>query len=70
MHAEKVINAIEKSLAILGEKHRKIFKLKYQEMYPWQEILVEMNISDRTYFRLRRELVATVGQQLGVLNTE
>lgn len=68
MHAEKVINAVDKSLAILGDKHRELFKYKYQKGLPWQEVALEMDISDRTYFRLRRELVATVGQQLGLLN--
>ena len=70
VQSERVINAIDRALAILTEKHRKLFDLKYQDCLPWQEILVEMNISDRTYFRLRRELVATVGQQLGILNIE
>lgn len=69
-HAERVINAIDKSLAMLTEDHRKLFHLKYQECLPWQEIIVEMNISDRTYFRMRRELVATVARQLGLINVE
>jgi len=58
VQAEKVISAIERSLA------------KYQKGLPWQEVCLEMNISDRTYFRWRRELVMTVGQQLGLLNIE
>ena len=70
MHAEKVINAVDKSLAILGDKHRELFKYKYQKGLPWQEVCLEMDISDRTYFRWRRELVMTVGQQLGLLNIE
>lgn len=70
VHAERVISAIDKSLAMLTEDHRKLFQLKYQECLPWQEIIVEMNISDRTYFRMRRELVATVARQLGLINVE
>ncbi len=70
MQAERIINAVEESLAILGEKHKKLFRLKYIDCIPWQEIILEMNISDRTYFRLRREIVAMVGQQLGLLNVE
>lgn len=70
VQAERIINAIEESLAILGEKHKKLFRLKYIDCIPWQEIILEMNISDRTYFRLRREIVAMVGQQLGLLNVE
>ena len=70
IHAEKVINAVDKSLTMLGDRHRELFKHKYQKGLPWQEVALEMNISDRTYFRLRRDLVTAVGQQLGVLNIE
>ncbi len=70
VQAERIINVIEKSLAMLGEQHRTVFKLKYQDMYPWQEIVVEMGISDRQYFKLRREIVIAVGQKLGLLNVE
>ena len=70
VQAEKVISAIDRSLAILGVKHMELFEYKYQKGLPWQEVVLEMDISDRTYFRLRRELVMTVGQQLGLLNIE
>lgn len=70
IHAEKIIKAIDRSLAILGDRHKELFYYKYQKGLPWQEVALEMNISDRTYFRLRRELVMTVGQQLGLLNIE
>lgn len=68
VQAERIIGAIDKSLAILGDKHKMLFELKYQQDIPWPEITIEMGISDRSYFRLRRELVATVGQQLGIIN--
>lgn len=70
MHAEKIIGAINRSLAMLGERYKELFYYKYQKGLPWQEVCLEMNISDRTYFRLRRDLVTTVGQQLGLLNIE
>lgn len=70
IQSERVINAVDKSLAILGEKHRELFSWKYQKGLPWQEVALEMGISDRTYFRLRRELVITVGQHLGIVNIE
>ncbi len=70
MRAEKTIKAIDKALAILGEQHWRIFKLKYCDCMPWQEIVITMNISDRQYFKLRRELVIAVGQNLGLLNIE
>ena len=70
VQAEKVISAIDRSLAILGDKYMELFEYKYQKGLPWQEVCLEMDISDRTYFRWRRELVAMVGQQLGLLNIE
>ena len=70
IHAEKIIKAIDRSLAILGDRHKELFYYKYQKGLPWQEVCLEMDISDRTYFRWRRELVAMVGQQLGLLNIE
>ncbi len=68
--AERVIGSIDKALIMLGEKHKRLFKLKYQDGLPWQEVMIEMEIGERSYFRLRRELVIMVGQQLGVLNVE
>lgn len=65
-NAERIINAIEKSLSILGEKYQKLFNLKYTECLSLKEIYLEMNISERSYYRLRRELVIMVGQQLGL----
>lgn len=70
LQSEKVINAIDRSLGLLGDRHRELFNLKYQKGLPWQEVMAEMCISDRTYYRIRRELVTVVGQQLGVLNIE
>ncbi|MCM8900599.1 hypothetical protein KVG29_05070 [Caldicoprobacter algeriensis] len=69
-HAEQTIQAIERSLAMLTEDHRKLFKLKYQDCLPWQEVMIELGVSERTYFRMRRELVITVAQQLGLINIE
>jgi RinA family phage transcriptional activator len=68
VQAVRVISAIEKSLEILGDKHKELFKLKYQMGETWPNVAIDMGISDRTYYRLRRELVITVGQQLGLVN--
>ena len=70
VQAERIINAIEKSLDILGDRHKELFKLKYQLGVSWPNITIDMGISDRTYYRIRRELVLTVGQQLGLINVE
>ena len=66
--AEQTINAIERSLNMLTDLHRMLFKLKYQDCLPWQEVTIELEISERTYFRIRRELVVMVAQQLGLIN--
>jgi len=70
VQAERVIQAIDKALSILGDKHNELFKLKYQMGVSWPQITIDMGISDRTYYRLRRELVITVGQHLGLINVE
>ncbi len=70
VQAERIIDAVDKSLAMLGEQHRTLFKYKYYDCMPWQEIAVEMGISDRQYFKLRREIVIAVGQKLGLLDFE
>lgn len=68
--AERTLNAIDRSLDILGDKHKELFNLRYMEGRPWREVYLEMNISDRSYFRLRRELVISVGLNLGLLRED
>lgn len=65
--SERIIGAIERGLKILGDNHNKLFRLKYIDCLSTREIYLEMNISERSYFRIRRELVITVAQQLGLL---
>lgn len=68
LKAEKTVNAIDKSLNLLGAKHKELFELKYINGLPLNEVYLEMNISKRSYYRIRRELVTAVGQQLGLIN--
>lgn len=68
--AERTISAIDKSLDMLRPEHHQLFDLRYIDGRPWREVYLEMNVSDRTYFRLRRELVETVGLQLGLLRID
>ena len=68
VQAERVLSSVDKALTILGDKHRELFRLKYQMGTSWPNITIDMGISDRTYYRLRRELVCMVGQQLGLVN--
>lgn len=68
LQAEKNLKAIDKALDMLADIHRELFKLKYQSRLSWKEVMLEMNISESTYFRLRRTLVTAVGQKMGLLN--
>jgi DNA-directed RNA polymerase specialized sigma subunit len=67
LKAEKIVNAINKSLDILGDSHNKLFDLRYIDGRPEKEVYLVMNISRGHYFKVRRELVETVGLQLGLL---
>lgn len=70
VQAERTISAIDRALDMLGDRHKELFRLKYQLGVSWPNITIDMGISDRTYYRLRRELVITVGQHLGLINVE
>lgn len=61
------IRAIDKALARLNEDHKTLFELKYRQMMPWQRVCMEMPATERTYFRLRRELIIMVGMEMGVV---
>ena len=67
---ERVSKAIETGLSRLSNNHKKLFKLKYINCLPMKEIYLEMNISDRSYYRIRREVVIAVAQQMGLLRME
>lgn len=68
LKAEKTIRAVDNSLNMLCDNHRKLFELKYIQGLPANEVYLEMNISERSYYRIRRQLVTVVGQQLGLIN--
>lgn len=62
----KVVMAIDRALSRLSDDHRQLFELKYRQCLPWQRVCDEMPTSERTYFRLRRELVVMVAVELGL----
>ena len=70
LKAEKTIRAVDNSLNMLCDNHRELFELKYIQGLPVNEVYLEMNISERSYYRIRRQLVTVVGQQLGLINVE
>ncbi len=67
---ERVISAIDTALRMLTEEHCLVFELRYRQGLNWQAICREMPTSQATYFRLRRQLVETVGLNLGLLKDD
>ncbi len=61
-----VITAIDRSLARLNDDHRQLFVLRYKQALSWQQVCRELPTSERSYFRLRRELVLMVAFELGL----
>lgn len=64
------ICAIDRALSRLNDEHRQLFVLKYLQALPWQKVRSDIPISDRTYFRLRRELVSMVAVEMGLILAE
>lgn len=62
----RTVAAIDKALSRLPENHRALFNMKYRQDLPWQQVCVEMSVSERSYFRMRRELVEMVALELGL----
>ena len=62
----RTITAIDKALSRLSDNHRALFNLKYRQGLPWQKVCDEIPVSERTYFRLRRELVYMVAVEMGL----
>ncbi len=62
----RTVAAIDKALQRLNDDHRAIFELKYRQGLKWQQVCQELPVAERTYFRLRRELVLMVACELGL----
>lgn len=65
LKCEGLKTAVETSLDQLGEKHRKLFNYKYVENRKLEDIILLLNTSRAGYFRIRRDIVLSVGQKLG-----
>lgn len=63
---ERTIWAIDKSMAILSDDHRALFCMRFKQNMPWKQVCVELPCSDRTFFRMRREIVLQVATFLGL----
>lgn len=61
----ETIEAIKGAINLLSAEHQMIFQMRYREKKPWQEVREKLAVSERTYFRMRRELVLAVGAEMG-----
>jgi hypothetical protein len=59
------VRAVDGAMLMLGEAHRELFDLRYRRGWDWKMVHMEMHVSERTYFDLRRELVRTVAAKMG-----
>ena len=64
----KTVKGIDRALSRLSESHEIFFHLRYQRGLSWQMVCMEMPTSRRSYFRIRRELVYMVAQELGFIS--
>lgn len=67
-HMDRTVRAIDRALIMLDEQHHEIFDLRYRQGKNWREIVTVMPISERHYFRKRREIIITVAVQLGYIS--
>ena len=68
LEVRRRINAIERALLILQQNETKLrlLQMKYFERkYTDQGIMMELCISDRTFYRWRKEIVQLIGSYLG-----
>lgn len=66
LYMERTIKAIDRALMRLSESHNEIFDLKYRQGKNWKQVISETYISERHYFRQRRELIEAVAMQMGL----
>ena len=67
IRATKTIRDIEEAKNKLDEDKLKLFHLKYNNRMPWQQITMEIGISESTYFRWREEIVRETAKEMGLI---
>lgn len=66
---EETVAAIERVLARLPAEKKRLVELKYWDgRYTDKGIIQQLNISERTYYRWRREIVLAVAIEMGLVN--
>ena len=69
-NAEMTIDAIDKALKQLSKNHNVLFDLHFLQCMRWYEVYLEMNISKRQFYKLKRELIIQVAINLGKVNPD
>jgi len=65
MRIQRNIMSVEEAKKELSEEKKEFLRLKYYECKSWQQITMQMNISQRTFYRWRDEIVHTVAEKMG-----
>ncbi|QTL96546.1 DUF1492 domain-containing protein [Iocasia frigidifontis] len=63
---KRTIEAIGRAKKRLDDEKKELFRLKYQKGMSWQQITIEINISRRTYYRWRDEIVYITAEEMGL----
>jgi len=66
----EVIRAIDRVFRRLPRHKQRLVALKYWRRRPDREVMEALHVSERTFYRWRREVVAAVGQHLGLCSIE
>ena len=65
---EKTISSIDTALNLLSERHKKIFEMVYlRKRRDYYGISDDLHISFRTFQYAKKELILTVGRELGAI---
>ena len=67
IRATKTIKDIEKAKKQIDEEKLELLNIKYNSGMTKQQILKKLNISERTYFRWRSEIVEIVAEEMGLI---
>jgi RinA family phage transcriptional activator len=63
-------NAIEGALRKGGDNLQKVFEYKYIKDLPWQTAVIDLHISQSTYFKRLKQLNALVALNLGLIEID
>ena len=68
LRMQQTVDGIDRALQVLHEEHYILFEMKYRQKKEWQEIVIQMPTSERSYSRKRKELVEMCALQLGYIS--